>query len=47
MTKIVNRKGFSGLPPESGYPRYFGYHPKIRGISEQVAREVHPLMSVV
>ena len=34
MTKSLKRNGLAGLPPESGYQKYFGYHPKIRDISE-------------
>ncbi len=31
VMKIINGKGFSGLPPESVYPKYFGYNSKSGG----------------
>lgn len=34
--KIVTRRGFLAVQPDSEYPKYFGYHPKFRGISEPV-----------
>ena len=36
MTNIVMEKGIFSSLPESGYPKYSGYHPNFRGISEPV-----------
>ncbi len=36
MTKFVKGKGLLAVQLDSGYPKYFGYHPNFRGISEPV-----------
>jgi hypothetical protein len=36
VTKFVNRRGFLVIQPDSEYPKYFGYHPNFRGISEPI-----------
>jgi len=34
FSKDVLGRGFPVVQPDSGYPKYFGYTPKIGGISE-------------
>ncbi len=37
MTKIVDRRGFLAVQPDAEYPKYFGYHPNLGGISEPIS----------
>ena len=36
MTKFCKLRGFFDIQPDSGYPKYFGYNTKFRGISEPI-----------
>jgi len=37
MRRFGKCKRLVAFQPDSGYPKYFGYHPNFRGISEPIS----------